>query len=81
MLKINGTHQHQKDGKVYTYDAEYTDSAGSVTWSAKVRYGGQLMDELSGILTYGTASNAPTALRDHIISAIDLKDYAFKPKP
>jgi hypothetical protein len=72
---LEGTHQHAKSGKVYTYRAEYTtDDDGNIRWSTEVEQDGQMRLQTSGVLATQTPAAetiAPAAVTDAVIKAID----------
>jgi hypothetical protein len=75
---IEGTHQHAKSGKAYTYRAEYsTDDDGNIRWSAEVVQDGQVRLRPEGVLaTQSPAAEtiAPPAVMDAVVKAIDAYD-------
>jgi hypothetical protein len=72
---LEGTHQHAKSGKVYTYRAEYsTDGDGNIRWRAEVTQDGQVRLKPDGLLATQTPAAetiAPAAVTDAVVKAID----------
>jgi hypothetical protein len=80
MTPFEGTHQHAKSGKVYTYRAEYsTDDDGNIRWSAEVTKDGQVRLKPEGVLATQTPAAetiAAAAVTDAVVKAIDAIDDA-----
>jgi hypothetical protein len=78
MHHLDGTHQHAKSAKVYTYHADYeTYDDGTIVWTARVDEEGRLRAEPGG--TIGTGSPAVDAIAekavvDALLKAIDQID-------
>ena len=72
---LEGTHQHARSGKVYTYSASYsTDGGGDITWSAQVTQEGELRLSPGGVIPTGSPAAdaiAPAAVVDAVVKAID----------
>jgi hypothetical protein len=77
---LEGTHQHAKSGRVFTYLAEYTtDDDGNIRWKAEVMKDGQLCLQPEGVLATQTPAAetiAPAAVTDAVVKAIDSIDDA-----
>ena len=72
--EVDGTHQHAKSGKLYTYRAEYSVDDGDIRWRAKVQQGEDLCATPDGTIATGTPAAeaiAAQAVRDAVVAAID----------
>ncbi|WP_280155575.1 hypothetical protein [Piscinibacter sp. XHJ-5] len=73
--EVDGTHQHAKSGKLYTYQAEYSVAGADIRWRAKVQQGEDLCATPDGTIATGTPAAeafAEQAVRDAVVTAIDL---------
>jgi hypothetical protein len=75
MHSLEGTHQHAKSAKVYTYRAEYeTRDDGDIVWRARVSEEDQLRAEPGGTIRTGSPAAdaiAEKAVLDALLAAID----------
>ncbi len=73
-LAIDGTHQHAKSGKLYTYKADYLVKSGNIEWQAVVQDAGERCFRRNGTIAANTpaaATIAEQAVRDAVVTAID----------
>jgi hypothetical protein len=76
-IPLEGTHQHAKSGKVYSYRAEYRTQDGDVVWNASVLQDGELRLEPSGTVATQTPAAdaiAESVVVDAVVRAIDTYD-------
>lgn len=78
MQHLEGTHQHAKSAKVYTYDADYeTRGNGDIVWRARVSEEGELRAKPTGTIATGSPAVdaiAEKAVLDALLKAIDKID-------
>lgn len=75
--QIDGTHQHAKSGKLYTYTAGFDVTGGDIRWHATVQQAEEVRLRPEGMIETNTpaaAAIAEQAVRDAVVSAIDAQD-------
>jgi hypothetical protein len=76
-IPLEGTHQHAKSGKVYSYQADYRTQDGDVLWNARVLQDGELRLEPSGVVATQTPAAdtiAESVVVDAVVNSIDAFD-------
>jgi hypothetical protein len=71
---IEGTHQHARSGRVYTYRADYRTEGDNIRWQAEVRREDEVRLQPRGEIRAGTpaaAAIAEAAVTDQVVKAID----------
>jgi hypothetical protein len=74
---IDGSHQHAKSGKLYTYRADYDVDGSDIRWQATVQQGDDVCLRPDGTIATNTPAAgtiAEQAVRDAVIAAIDAFD-------
>ncbi len=75
--QIEGTHQHAKTGKLYTYKAHYSVNGSDIAWQAEVNQAAGSPFLRSGTVPTGTPAAGAIAeqvVRDAVVAAIDAAD-------
>ena len=75
--QIDGTHQHAKSGKLYTYTAGYDVDDGDIRWQATVQQAQEVRLRPEGTIATNTpaaSAIAEQAVRDAVVSAIDAQE-------
>jgi hypothetical protein len=70
------THEHARNAKVYSYEADFECDPSSIRWTAEVRKGDEAARELSGSIPFSSPAKglAEQAVRDAIVKEIDALD-------
>jgi hypothetical protein len=74
---IEGSHQHARSGKLYTYKARYSVNGSDIAWDADVEHAEGLQFQRSGTVPTGTPAAGTIAeqvVRDAVVAAIDAQE-------
>jgi hypothetical protein len=74
---IDGSHQHAKSGKLYTYSADFDVAGSDIRWRATVQQSDEVRLRPGGTIATNTPAAgtiAEQAVRDAVIAAIDAFD-------
>ncbi len=72
--QIEGSHQHARSGKLYTYRAGYSVLGSDIAWQADVEHAQGWLFHRSGTVSTGTPAAGAIAeqvVRDAVVAAID----------
>jgi hypothetical protein len=75
--QIEGSHQHARTGKLYTYKAGYSVRGNDIAWQADVQRAEGAQFHRSGTIPTGTPAAGAIAeqvVRDAVVAAIDAAD-------
>jgi hypothetical protein len=77
MMHISATtHEHARNAKVYSYEADFERESSTIRWTAEVRRGDEAVRALSGSIPFSSPALAlaEQAVRDAIVKEIDALD-------
>jgi hypothetical protein len=73
---VESTHEHARNAKVYSYEADFECDSSSIRWTAEVHRGDEPARTLSGSIPFSSPATglAEQAVRDAIVKKIDTLD-------